>query len=637
MSKPYHIGQGPTSADYANLAGRYIDKTTADAAHIRRLPEFDAREALGRLNAPVDQEYAGLGIPYLHQGDSIREWRIRRDTPDYTTRKDGSIKPEGKYMTPPGRRSMIYLPPEIYPDSSVLQNSRVPIIITEGEFKCLALHRLTLGTALKGPMLPIAISGVWNFRGKVGKVTTSSGKSKPVKGVLDDFDWFAWKGRPVVICFDPDSKTKPLVRAAFQALRRVLEERGAVVWSIIWPDELNDSINGIDDYLAAFGPDAGADLLRKAKQLTDVKTDSDRILYIDGAADDLWSQMTLHRYIGIPKVKPIVDRLIYQASLAMICGGSATGKSTLAAQIGLGVARGEEVLGFQAVPTPVLVLDRENHGSLVYRDYFDKLGITAENIPPNYYHWGVAHRPGPSVKPAIEGDYLQQFCKEKGGLVIIDAMVCFQDGDENSSVDNRKFMDTFRDLAQETGCSFLIVHHTGKDERRMARGSSDQQAALDLYLMVYRKDKREKLGDVEIHCVKDRYGFNENKIFAASFTAGEGFRISDIRRAEKPNPSKSGDTQESYEAKAKRCLEWIRKSLMNRGVVDQQDLIAEAGILDEKFGVKLVRNAIRFGVSQGHLEDMTEMQDGKRKPGVPVRVRLDPNPVLEDDDSGDEN
>jgi hypothetical protein len=63
---------------------------------------------------------------------------------------------------------MLYVVPGI--DRGLLLDATVPVVVTEGEFKTLALWRLANhGSPGKSRFLPLGLSGVYNWRGTVGK------------------------------------------------------------------------------------------------------------------------------------------------------------------------------------------------------------------------------------------------------------------------------------------------------------------------------------------------------------------------------------------------------------------------------------------------------------------------------------
>src|SRR5947209_7740131 len=126
MGPHEETGNALTDADYASLARRWIDKKLADAARIRRVDSDAGRLLIGRRD---HGSYEGLAIPYFLPDEvRIREWRLRRDHPDIEY-KDGKPKDWGKYLSPPGRKNMIYFVPGTSQD--LVKAVATPVIVTE--------------------------------------------------------------------------------------------------------------------------------------------------------------------------------------------------------------------------------------------------------------------------------------------------------------------------------------------------------------------------------------------------------------------------------------------------------------------------------------------------------------------------
>jgi len=124
-------------------------------------------------------------------------------------------------------------------------------VITEGEFKTLALWRLpNHGSRTQPRFVPLGISGVYNWRGTIGKTVGPNGGRLAVKGAIPDLDWIAWEGRRVVIAYDADV-AKDLVRVARSEWTAHLRGRGMLVAFQEWDVTRG---KGIDDHLALVGP-----------------------------------------------------------------------------------------------------------------------------------------------------------------------------------------------------------------------------------------------------------------------------------------------------------------------------------------------------------------------------------------------
>ena len=235
--------------------------TTNDLALLRKsfiTPELAQQAGVFRVDSPGGAalvgsngrgDYSGIVFPYRWPGEeNPREYRLRRDHPDLEQQPDGMPpKEKNKYLSPPRRGNKLYFPPQI--DPAELQNTQIPIIVVEGEKKCLALHRLSLECGEK--FLPIGIAGVWSFRGVVGKDNDAKGARCDVKGVIPDFERIAWRGRTVKILFDTNVATNKLVKAARSRLRKELVARGAMVRFVDLPAD--SGVNGVDDLLASEG------------------------------------------------------------------------------------------------------------------------------------------------------------------------------------------------------------------------------------------------------------------------------------------------------------------------------------------------------------------------------------------------
>lgn len=242
------FGGDLTGSDYARLAERWITCELADEAGIRRVDSLSARQMFGRKRGDL----SGIIIPNVAPWDTshVREYRLRLDNPDLESRSDGSLRETNKYIQPADRRNLVHFPVGL--PASALEDTKLPVLIVEGEFKAIALLRLAQHNSTALRFAPIAFAGVWNWQGIVGKGTGRNGDRCNVRGVIPDVDRIVWKDRQVAIAYDADADQNPKVYAARMRLATALIERGAVVGHLHWPIEEG---KGIDDWLATIGPD----------------------------------------------------------------------------------------------------------------------------------------------------------------------------------------------------------------------------------------------------------------------------------------------------------------------------------------------------------------------------------------------
>lgn len=243
-----------TESDYAELARSWITPELASQARLTRVISIEGSQIAGRNGAG---NYAGVVFPYYWPGEhQTRGARLRRDVPD----TDPRGRTKNKYMAPPRSGNLFYFIPGT--DPALLQDKILPITITEGEKKALALWRYAHLNSV--PLfLPIGLAGVWSWRGVIGKEVGPDGKRRDQRGPIPDFSRIAWEGRTVYILFDSNI-TQEDVAIARLALAKELRSRGARVMLIDLPAE--SEVNGVDDYLGKHGSDPLKDLFRQARE-----------------------------------------------------------------------------------------------------------------------------------------------------------------------------------------------------------------------------------------------------------------------------------------------------------------------------------------------------------------------------------
>ena len=260
----HHVFGSPLAEkDLAMLEGCGIPRERARLLLWRRVDHYTGAEMFGRNNSGGN--YAGILIPNIWPGmDAPRDYNLRRDHPDHELKGDGAFKERAKYVRAPGARQMLYFPHGTQP--GWLEDPTLKIIILEGEKKAEALWMLgwhEVGDTAERPnFLPMAIPGVWNWKGTKGKEDGPDGHAQTIKGVIDDFERIEWKDREVIILFDSNVHSNDGVRIARFALAKELRGRGASVKFADVPAELG--LNGIDDVAGQLGADVALKIIGDA-------------------------------------------------------------------------------------------------------------------------------------------------------------------------------------------------------------------------------------------------------------------------------------------------------------------------------------------------------------------------------------
>ena len=234
-----------TAADLAVFAKLGISGELLDQARIRRVTDAEARVDFG-FNS--DGDNAGIVIPYYdpRTGNRVTA-RLRRDHPEVEI-EDGKEQLKKKYVCPALDKRHLYFPPG---SKALLDEQTVTVVLVESEKSALAL--LAWSERLQRTLLPVALGGVWSWRGKIGKAETADGKGTAEVGPLPDLDLCA-RDREVYVLFDANVHTNWKVRAARLALVEQLKMMKATVKVLTLP--IVEGVNGPDDLLASHGDDA---------------------------------------------------------------------------------------------------------------------------------------------------------------------------------------------------------------------------------------------------------------------------------------------------------------------------------------------------------------------------------------------
>lgn len=198
------------------------------------------------------------------------------------------------------------------------------------------------------------------------------------------------------------------------------------------------------------------------------------------------------------EIRYVREPELAEGTVTALVGDSGCGKSTLA------TAYARDAI---ADGRPVLILDRESPRSVAF-ERMQRLGLEDSSLLRHAGGW-VGDVPEPDAEHVIA--WIES-CAVKP-LVIIDSLIAFLEGDENSASDMRKFMDKLRALAN-LGATVLVLHHDGKAQTaKKFRGSSDFKGSLDQAFHVKNSNPDGHLEKIQLKCFKSRYGFNGTLVY----------------------------------------------------------------------------------------------------------------------------
>ena len=194
--------------------------------------------------------------------------------------------------------------------------------------------------------------------------------------------------------------------------------------------------------------------------------------------------LTPNQLQHLPTIKWRVKGLFPEHGLGSIYGPSGSGKSFLALDLMAAVACGSAFYGHKTTQCPVVYVALEGTGGIAKRveayETHHKIKL------PNTFR--------------IVTDMLSLFSSEASvfaeavieaglneGVIVIDTLAQSAPGsDENSSAHMGMIISNAQLLQRMTNSLVVLIHHTGKDASRGARGHSSLYAALDAALEVKR-------------------------------------------------------------------------------------------------------------------------------------------------------
>lgn len=196
-------------------------------------------------------------------------------------------------------------------------------------------------------------------------------------------------------------------------------------------------------------------------------------------------------HMPIKPVAWLVESYIEEDALTVMYGPPGKGKSFVALDLSCCIASGMPFHGHLVKPGVVIYIAGEGHNGIARRLHawaqhndtaLPELLFVSE-APTDLSNATNAAKVAEAVKQIAEAT------GESPVLIVIDTMARNFGGDENSATDVGQFIRNVDALRRHWKATVLIVHHSGKDGERGARGSSALKGAADAEYEVSRSDE----------------------------------------------------------------------------------------------------------------------------------------------------
>ena len=207
-----------------------------------------------------------------------------------------------------------------------------------------------------------------------------------------------------------------------------------------------------------------------------------------GPQETNFTPLTVSGFLDVNQEEEVIewvlDEYLPAGGLIILAGKPKEGKTTLAYELAVNVAKGAPFLNRSTSGGGVLILGLEEHP----RDMRLRLRSLRAEALPNLYVYAGQLTPTPDALEEVT-----RFVKEHDiKLILVDTLAAFWTvRDENDAAEVTKTMKPLLRLARETGACVLLIHHARKSEGSYGdeiRGSGALFASVDVALILKRHE-----------------------------------------------------------------------------------------------------------------------------------------------------
>lgn len=273
-----------------------------------------------------------------------------------------------------------------------------------------------------------------------------------------------------------------------------------------------------------------------------------------------WSELHL-----LPKRRALIKGLLDCSAMSIVYGESNCGKTFLALELAAHIARGMNWRG-----------RKTRQGAVVYIAAEGGLGLEERLTAFRRHHAMQEYPPFYLIPAAInlcsEDCDTAELIGEINALVNVAVVVidtlsrAMAGGNENSPDDMTAFIGKCDRIKEETGAHIMVIHHSGKDSSKGARGHSALRAAADTEIEV---TKDSASGIVTAEVKKQRDSRTGDKFFFTlkSIELGQDEDGDKITSCVLIPTDETPSTKKSVPKTLRRPLEILQNCLIDKGTV----------------------------------------------------------------------
>ncbi|ESS14903.1 hypothetical protein MOLA814_00470 [Betaproteobacteria bacterium MOLA814] len=195
---------------------------------------------------------------------------------------------------------------------------------------------------------------------------------------------------------------------------------------------------------------------------------------LPAATNNKYKLLTGNDLRALPPVQWRLKGILPYEGLAAMYGPSASGKSFLGFDAGVAISQGVDWFGIRTTKSTVVYVALEGESGFKNRVAAWELE-NGRSLPPDMF---MVLQPFHITKPEDVDELAAAV--PFGSVVIVDTLNrAAPTSDENSSKEMGEILESCKHLQALIGGLVVLIHHTGKDTSRGARGHSSFFAALD--------------------------------------------------------------------------------------------------------------------------------------------------------------